>query len=130
MSDQNSKEKNNPSPQQMTPPPFDVIGTDVSGTDSVRLPQQVTPEAMNIVNQIFDLLEVPVEKRQAFNDDCDLFVQGFLDRAISRANEMRDEKWRRGLDKLIEESEAMEYSLYRISALEAGKNLNPDEYGE
>lgn len=34
--------------------------------------------AMNIVNQLFDLAEVPVEKRQAINDKADSFVYRLL----------------------------------------------------
>ena len=34
--------------------------------------------AMNIVNQLFDLAEVSVEKRQAINDDADAFVYRLL----------------------------------------------------
>jgi hypothetical protein len=34
--------------------------------------------AMNIVNQLFDLADVPVEKRQAINDEADAFVYGLL----------------------------------------------------
>ena len=30
--------------------------------------------SMNIVNQLFDLADVPVEKRQAINDEADAFV--------------------------------------------------------
>lgn len=34
--------------------------------------------AMNIVNQLFDLADVPVEKRQAVNDEADAFVLRLL----------------------------------------------------
>ena len=34
--------------------------------------------AMNIVNQILDLAETPVDKRQAINDQCDEFVSEVL----------------------------------------------------
>lgn len=34
--------------------------------------------AMNIVNQLFDLADVPVEKRQAINDKADSFVLRLL----------------------------------------------------
>lgn len=34
--------------------------------------------AMNIVNQLFDLAEVPVDKRQAINDEADDFVYRLL----------------------------------------------------
>jgi len=36
--------------------------------------------AMNIVNQLFDLAEVSVEKRQEINDKADVFVNEMLDR--------------------------------------------------
>jgi hypothetical protein len=36
--------------------------------------------AWNIVNQLFDLAEVPVEKRQAVNDQADAFVTSLLER--------------------------------------------------
>lgn len=34
--------------------------------------------AMNIVNQLFDLADVPVKKRQAVNDEADAFVLRLL----------------------------------------------------
>ena len=34
--------------------------------------------AMNIVSQLFDLADVPVEKRQAVNDEADAFVLRLL----------------------------------------------------
>ena len=36
--------------------------------------------AMNIVNQLFDLAEVPTEKRQAINDQADFFTQTMIER--------------------------------------------------
>lgn len=36
--------------------------------------QQLKRLTMNIVNQLFDLADVPVEKRQAINDEADAFV--------------------------------------------------------
>lgn len=36
-------------------------------TDAMKL-------AMAVVNQLFDIAEVPVEKRQAINDNCDKYV--------------------------------------------------------
>ena len=36
--------------------------------------------AMNIVNQLFDLAEVPVVKRQEINDTADDFVKKMLDK--------------------------------------------------
>jgi hypothetical protein len=35
--------------------------------------------AKNIVNQLFDLAEVPVEKRQEINDRCDEFVVSIIE---------------------------------------------------
>lgn len=40
--------------------------------------QQLERLAMNIVNQLFDLADVPVEKRQAINDEADRFVLRLL----------------------------------------------------
>lgn len=34
--------------------------------------------SMNIVNQLFDEAEVPVEKRHTINDKCDRFVQKLI----------------------------------------------------
>lgn len=38
--------------------------------------------AMNIVNQLFDIAEVPVKKRQEINDVCDDFVITMLDKFL------------------------------------------------
>lgn len=38
--------------------------------------------AMNIVNQLFDLAEVSVEKRQAINDKADAFVTELIQKHI------------------------------------------------
>lgn len=40
----------------------------------------------NIINQLFDLAEVPVEKRQAINDEADAFVYELLLRGLSDAS--------------------------------------------
>lgn len=39
--------------------------------------------AMNVVNQLFDLAEVPVEKRQAVNDQAGTFVQSIFRHLIN-----------------------------------------------
>lgn len=41
--------------------------------------------AMNIVNQLFDLAETSVEKRQAINDRADVFVQSIISNLLARA---------------------------------------------
>lgn len=47
--------------------------------------------AMNIVSQLFDLADVPVEKRQAVNDEADAFVLRLLQQcgkiAVTRGND-------------------------------------------
>lgn len=45
--------------------------------------------AMNIVNQLFDLAEVPVPKRQAINDRCDEFVRGLVAEFVKTAERLR-----------------------------------------
>jgi hypothetical protein len=41
--------------------------------------------AMNIVNQLYDLAEVPVKKRQAINDKADEFVIKILQSAFEKS---------------------------------------------
>lgn len=46
--------------------------------------------ARNIVNQLFDLAEVPVEKRQAINDEADAFVYAFVYKLLLAGENLRD----------------------------------------
>jgi hypothetical protein len=41
--------------------------------------------AKNIVNQLFDVVGVPVEKRQLINDNCDAFVEKCIENYLNRA---------------------------------------------
>ncbi len=46
----------------------------IAGVHRIRSGDPLHKLAMNIVNQILDTAETPVEKRQAINDRCDEFV--------------------------------------------------------
>lgn len=55
----------------------------------------ISHEARNIVNQLFDIAEVPVATRQALNDRCDEFVRGFfadLQRRLAEAEAQLSEE--------------------------------------
>ncbi|MCF7796120.1 hypothetical protein K9M42_03430 [Patescibacteria group bacterium] len=45
--------------------------------------QKFKKQCMGIVNQLFDLAEVPVKKRQAINDEADEYVQDQVFRMLS-----------------------------------------------
>lgn len=48
--------------------------------------------SMNIVNQLFDLAEVPVEKRQQINDRCDEFVLSMIPPVAQPVNRQKVEE--------------------------------------
>jgi hypothetical protein len=48
------------------------------------MPKELDFLAMNIVNQLFDLAEVPVKKRQEINDTCDEFVKKLVSGFIKK----------------------------------------------
>jgi hypothetical protein len=55
-----------------------AFANDLDKLDLGRLLDDPQFLAKNIVNQLFDLAEVPVEKRQDINDEADAFVYGLL----------------------------------------------------
>lgn len=80
--------------------------------------------ARSIVNQLFDIAEVPVDKRQEVNDRCDLLVAKLIQKRELRA--AREE--RRGIvqkyDDWLEKQIIDESDEYDIGLLRAGRKLH------
>jgi hypothetical protein len=71
-------------------------------------------ETRNIVNQLFDLAEVPVPVRQVINDRCDEFVQGFFDELERRLAEA-EAQLHTAEDAWLRERDAMSARLIELN---------------
>lgn len=68
--------------------------------------------AWHIVNQLFDMAEVPVEKRQAINDRCDDLVHSIIQSQLTEKDK-EIERLKGLIDKCYEDSKYMPLAQFK-----------------
>ena len=96
---------------------------------------QLSKECVGIINQLFDLAEVPVKKRQEINDQADKYLLDQVLRLLNSSLHVK-EKQKTGLEKYIEDyfiensnkyydkQNAKEYSFKQVIAEYKENQLN------
>jgi hypothetical protein len=84
---------------------------------------ELSKECMGIINQLFDLTEISVEKRQSINDIADEYLKNQILRLFGKLQQEQDKK-------MYSEEEVLNILYKHTEDLLAGKKVTLEEWFE